>query len=108
MSHPSAIDAAAILDAACPLDAPVLIQSATMAGEWGHSRYSRTLGQYVIELNSSIREPEFRNSVLVHEWAHCRTECNCADEHCSHWGVEYAKCYSAYVSGASRNTGVLL
>ena len=43
------------------------------------------------------KDADFFAEVFMHEWAHCRTACDCVDPHCEHWGVEYAACYRACI-----------
>jgi len=92
---PSTIETAAILDAKCPLDAPVLIQVEPLGLNWGDARFDEEQQRYVIRLDTTMLDSAFYETVLLHEWAHCLTECNCPSDHCGHWGSNFARCYRA-------------
>lgn len=94
---PVAADIARTLDTHCPLDAHVVITIAPVVGRWGESWYDEAEDVYRIVVSPLAKDADFFAEVFMHEWAHCRTACDCVDPHCEHWGVEYAACYRACI-----------
>lgn len=94
-SMPVAADICSILDAKCPLDEHVVISIEPTPGFWGQSWFDEDKCEYRINVNPVCREPDLFRETVIHEWAHCLTKCECADDHCEHWGIHYAECYRA-------------
>jgi len=84
-----------MLSAAEPLPMPLEVRVCPIPGRWGQSRFDDATCTFKMELNSSITEPDFMASIVIHEWAHCLTQCKCEDPHCADWGINYARCYRA-------------
>ena len=92
-----AMNTVANLSARCPLPFPVNVEIQPIAGYWGLSWFDEEAGVYRIRVNPICSEPDLFAETLRHEWAHCMTTCECYDDHCEHWGVNYAACYRATV-----------
>lgn len=84
-----------LLSAKEPLPMPLEVRVGPIPGRWGQSRFDDSDCTFKMELNSSITEPDFMASIVIHEWAHCLTQCKCEDPHCADWGINYARCYRA-------------
>lgn len=94
---PVTMNTAALLATRCPLPFPVKIEVEPIAGYWGQSWFDDEACTYRIVVNPQCSEPDLYAETLRHEWAHCMTTCECEDDHCEHWGVNYAACYRATV-----------
>lgn len=94
---PAAMNTSALLAARCPLSFPVRIEIEPIAGYWGKSWFDAQACEYRIVVNPQCSEQDLFRETLIHEWAHCMTTCECDDDHCEHWGVNYAACYRATI-----------
>lgn len=95
--YPTTMNTTALLATRCPLPFPVEVTIEPIAGYWGQSWFDDEACTYRIRINPKCSEPDLYRETLVHEWAHCMTTCECDDDHCEHWGVNYAACYRATV-----------
>lgn len=87
-------DLLAALDAAVPLDAAVRVilrrpSEELLARCW----FDSALQCYYLQFDPAAGE--LAALAVIHEWAHCATACDCTEEHCDHWGVQYARCLRA-------------
>ncbi len=78
-----------------PLPMPLRIIVCPLKDKWGDSYFDENTCEFVIRLSPTPADPDFLRCIVIHEWAHCLTQCKCVDPHCCHWGVNFARGYRA-------------
>lgn len=94
---PETVAICQLLDVACPLSHPVMVKIAPVNNRWGESWFDEKDGFFHITLNPQAEGQDGYCNTILHEWAHCMNQCDCADPHCDHWGACFAQCYRAVI-----------
>jgi hypothetical protein len=90
----------AALDEKVPLSSPVTLNFLPVIGKLGTSWFDSKAECFVVTLTPLYCDHALDSMVeaLKHEWAHCKTDCECTDEHCDHWGAAFAQCTRAILT----------
>lgn len=98
---PTLFETLETLGAKEPLPMPLRIVVCPLKDKWGDSRFDENTCEFEIRLSPTPADPDFLRQIVIHEWAHCLTQCKCEDPHCCHWGVNFARGYRAIYNEAT-------